>query len=183
MRSRTSRAGWLPGFVSTSARPVFPERSSSSSARSRNPLIAQPVTGEGDSLKVHDFAAHFIFSFASRDAGAPEGCLKFAPNLPAFRAAVDDFVALRDGLAEGRFGGQAVSTAGPLNVHPGLSGASRKQVRDAIVALLEKHLSPFQLGSMAIMGLPAGEGLWNFVPMQNTAAGPVAVPNYPWMAR
>jgi hypothetical protein len=141
-------------------------------------LIAQPVTGEGDSLKVHDFAAHFIFSFASRDAGAPEGCLKFAPNLPAFRAAVDDFVALRDGLAEGRFGGQAVSTAGPLNVHPGLTGASRKQVRDAIVALLEKHLSPFQLGSMAIMGLPAGKREpWIFVPMQNTAAGPVAVPN------
>ena len=135
-------------------------------------LIAQPVTGDAGHRLVHDRAAHFIFSFVA-SVEPKQGCLpKFVPNLDAFRPALADFVALRDGLANGRFGDVTVDTSGPLDVHPGLKGASQKPFRDEIKAVLERHLKPAQLSAMAAMGLPASKlEPWIFVAMQKVPVG------------
>lgn len=64
----------------------------------------------------------------------------------------------------GKFGNVKVSTAGDVNVHPGLIGASAKPFRDALKALLDKHLSPQRLNTMAVMGISPPEP-WVFVSM------------------
>ena len=57
-------------------------------------------------------------------------------------------------------------------MHPGLKGASQKPFRDALKAVLQKHLKPGQLTSMAAMGLPANKpDPWIFVPMLKAPAG------------
>ncbi|MFK4535260.1 hypothetical protein ABIA00_003443 [Bradyrhizobium ottawaense] len=142
-------------------------------------LIIQPVTNGPDGLKVHDTAGHLIFSF-SLDADPPlGGCApfpRFKPDDEAFKAIVRDVATLRDQLAAGDFGKVKVSTAGDLNVHPGLVGASAKAFRDALKTLLEKHLSPQRLNTMAVMGIAPPEP-WIFVSMLRVPqAGLIAVP-------
>jgi hypothetical protein len=131
-------------------------------------LIVQPVTNGPDGFKVHDIAGHLIFSFTLDPPDPPlDGCFPFfrsRPNDEAFRAVIRDLAALRDQLAAGRFGGTKVATTGDLNVHPGLRGASAKPFRDALKALLEKHLAPGQLNTMAVMGTRPPEP-WIFVSM------------------
>jgi hypothetical protein len=138
-------------------------------------FIVQPVTRlPGDKIRIHDIAAHLIFSFSSvpPDPRAADGCLpRPKPDMAAFQAVVRDVVALRDQLASGKFAGAKVVTANrPLDVHPGLSGASAKPFRDALKGMLEKHLAPQRLTSMAVMGLNAPEP-WIFVAMQKISAG------------
>ena len=138
-------------------------------------FIAQPVTRRPDStIEVHDIAAHLIFSFSVQppEAGAAPGCLpRSKPDMAAFQPVVRDIVDLRDQLAAGKFGNTEVSTAGlPLNVHPGLTGAPAKPFQEALRGVLEKHLVPQRLTSMAIMGLQAPEP-WIFVAMQKVPAG------------
>ncbi|WP_394890515.1 hypothetical protein ACG873_03815 [Mesorhizobium sp. AaZ16] len=143
-------------------------------------LIIQPVTERDGTLKIHDRAAHLTFSFALKAADEQETCpipmmKKIEPNLPGFRAVLSDFVALRDGLAGGRFGGVQVTTTGPLDVHPGFKGLSQKPFRDAIEALLEKHLKSSQLGAMAAMGLPkTAPEPWIFLAMKGPNTGDLA---------
>ncbi|UEM11510.1 hypothetical protein J4G43_044620 [Bradyrhizobium barranii subsp. barranii] len=142
-------------------------------------LIIQPVTNGPDGFKVHDTAGHLIFSF-SLDADPPlGGCApfpRFKPDDEAFKAIVRDVATLRDQLAAGDFGKVKVSTAGDLNVHPGLVGASAKAFRDALKTLLEKHLSPQRLNTMAVMGIAPPEP-WIFVSMLRVPqAGLIAVP-------
>ncbi|WP_407185373.1 hypothetical protein [Bradyrhizobium centrosematis] len=130
-------------------------------------LIIQPVTNGADGFKVHDTASHLIFSF-TLDPDAPlNGCApfpRFKPDDEAFKAIVRDVATLRDQLAAGQFGNVKVSTAGDLNVHPGLVGASAKPFRDSLKALIEKHLSPQRLNTMAVMGISPPEP-WIFVSM------------------
>ena len=134
-------------------------------------LILQPVTRQSDgSLKVHDRAAHIIFSFIKKRSDVQETCAvammvpRIEPNLDSFRAALLDFAALRDDLAAGSLGGVPIVTSGPLDVHPGLKGASRIAVRDRIKAILEKHLKPTQVGALAMMSIPATQSdVWIFV--------------------
>lgn len=92
------------------------------------------------------------------------------------KAIVRDVASLRDQLAAGKFGNVKVSTAGDMNVHPGLVGASAKPFRDAVKAFLEKHLSPQRLNTMAVMGISPPEP-WVFVSMLRVPqAGLIPVP-------
>ncbi|MET4121183.1 hypothetical protein ABIB85_007663 [Bradyrhizobium sp. JR1.5] len=142
-------------------------------------LIIQPVTNGPDGFKVHDTAGHLIFNF-SLDPDPPlDGCApfpRFKPDDEVFKAIIRDVATLRDQLAAGHFGNVKVSTAGDLNVHPGLVGASAKAFRDALKALLEKHLSPQRLNTMAVMGISPPEP-WIFVSMLRVPqAGLIPVP-------
>ena len=118
-------------------------------------LIAQPVTrGPGGTIKVHDIAAHLIFSYSASEKPAADLCLpRPKPDMAAFEPVIRDTVALRDQLASGKFGKTKVNTAGLLNVHPGLIGASAVPFRNALKGFLETHLASARLSAMAIMGL------------------------------
>jgi hypothetical protein len=137
-------------------------------------LIAQPVTrGPGGRIKVHDIAAHLIFSYSTLppDPPAAESCLpRPKPDMAAFQPVIRDTIALRDHLAAGKFGKAKIRTAGPLNVHPALVGASAEPFRDALKELLEKHLVSARLTSMAVMGLNDPEP-WIFIAMQKVPVG------------
>ncbi|WP_244485655.1 hypothetical protein [Bradyrhizobium tropiciagri] len=142
-------------------------------------LIIQPVTNGPDGFKVHDTAGHLIFSF-NLDPDPPlEGCApfpRFKPDDATFKAIIRDVAALRDQLAAGKFGTVKISTVGDMNVHPGLVGSSAKPFRDAVKALLEKHLSPQRLNTMAVMGISPPEP-WVFVSMLRVPqAGLIPVP-------
>jgi hypothetical protein len=137
-------------------------------------LILQPVTqGTGEVPKVHDRAAHLIFSFVKPELAPPqEKCsiARMVPRLDAdldsFRPLIADFVALRDDLKAGAFG-EAVDTSGSLKVHPGLSGSTQKLMRDRLKKILQKHLKASQLTALAVMGLPMEDPEpWIFVAMQ-----------------
>ncbi len=109
-------------------------------------LILQPVTIQGDKIKIHDRAAHMIFSFIGgipqQEACAVQMIPKVDPDLTAFRLTLADFVSLRDDLAKGSFGATPISTQGLLDVHPALADAKvRKPFRDRLVAILDKNLS------------------------------------------
>ncbi len=143
-------------------------------------LIVQPVTNGPEGFKVHDTAGHLIFSFTLTPPDPPlDGCAPFPRSKPddeTFKGVIRDVAALRDQLAAGKFGGVKVATAGDLNVHPGLVGASAKPFRDAVKAMLEKNLSPGRLGTMAVMGIDAPEP-WIFVSMLKVpVAGFIPVP-------
>jgi hypothetical protein len=139
-------------------------------------FIVQPLAVATDgSVNVHDIAGHLIFHFAAGvELPLGDNCLpRSKPDDAAFKAVVRDFADLRDRLKNGQIGDTRIETAGkPLNVHPGFSGASAKPFRDAVVAILEKHLAPPRLTAMAIMGLQEPEP-WIFLAMQkNTRINP-----------
>lgn len=142
-------------------------------------LIVQPVTNEADGLKVHDTAGHLIFSFGLQPDPPLDGCApfpRFKPDDEAFKAVIRGVATLRDQLAVGEFGNVKVSTAGDLNVHPGLVGPSAKPFRDALKSLLEKHLARGQLNTMAVMAIAPPEP-WIFVSMLRVpGAGLITVP-------
>ncbi len=137
-------------------------------------LIAQPVTrGPGGTIKVHDIAAHLIFSYSASEKPAADLCLpRPKPDMAAFEPVIRDTVALRDQLASGKFGKTKVNTAGLLNVHPGLIGASAVPFRNALKGFLETHLASARLSAMAIMGLHDPEP-WIFIAMVKPAPGVV----------
>ncbi|MHB0773075.1 hypothetical protein ACYCVF_31095 [Bradyrhizobium sp. 1.29L] len=143
-------------------------------------LIVQPVTNGPDGFKVHDIAGHLIFSFTLSPPDPPlNGCAPFPRSKPddeTFKAIIRDVAAFRDQLAAGTFGGVKVVTTGDMNVHPGLRGASAKPFRVALKAMLEKHLSPQRLQTMAVMGTRPPEP-WIFVSMLKVPqAGLITVP-------
>ena len=119
-------------------------------------LVLQPVT-DG---RVHDVAAHMIYSFTSGFEPPEPGCAlpRFRPDEARFRQIVDDIVAIKGGLAAGDFGGEAIDTSGALGVHPAAAQtaapATRSAFLDALKSFLNKHLDPTKLRAMAIMGLP-----------------------------
>lgn len=148
-------------------------------------LILQPVTRDASgTLKVHDRAAHIIFSFVARFSSEQENCSvaiakRVEPDLTLFRPIVDDFVKFRDDLAFGRLG-PTVDTKGLLNVHPGLLGSGRNLVRDRLVSILEKHLRSQQITALAVMGLPgSAPEPWIFMAMRRDPASGIinAVPS------
>jgi hypothetical protein len=141
-------------------------------------LIIQPVIKNPDgSPKVLDIAGHLIFDFVvlSPDPQAPVDCFpRFQADMNTFNPVVADVVALRAKLNNGQLGPHAVSTTGvPLGIHPGLADpATASNVRNEMLAFLEKHLSSQRLGSMAIAGLPAGASKpWIFLSILGDRAG------------
>lgn len=136
-------------------------------------LILQPVTVESGKLKIHDRAAHMIFSFIGGIPKPQEICIKqplpkVDPDFIHFRATLAAFVSLRDDLAKGTFGATPITTQGLLDIHPALADPkARKPFRDRLVEILDKNLSAGQLGSMAAMGLPKSDPEpWIFIAMQ-----------------
>jgi len=146
-------------------------------------FILQPVTRTPDGkVEVHDVAAHVIYTFAAgADAPAQPGCSsRVKPDLDAFRKLARDFAALRDDLASGKFGGAKITTGGkPLGVHPGLADRrTAKPLKDALVAVLERHLSGGKLTAMAVMGLDTNAPEpWIFLAMAPVPPG--VVPTLP----
>lgn len=142
-------------------------------------LIVQPVTRRPDNqVQVHDIAIHLIYSYSTPSAPAQHGCLpKSQPDMEAFMPVVRDVVALRDGLAAGRFGGVNIDTGSALGVHPGLTGPSARPFRDALNEVLEKHLSPARLTTSAVMALPGGPEPWIFVALAKFGGPFMPVPN------
>jgi len=124
-------------------------------------LIIQPVIKNPDgSPKVLDIAGHLIFDFVILPPDPPLaiGCFpRFQPDVKAFNSVVVDVEALRTKLSNGQLGLHAVSTAGvPLGIHPGLVDPSTaNNVRNEMLAFLERQISAQRLGSMAIVGLPS----------------------------
>jgi hypothetical protein len=142
-------------------------------------LIAQPLSIDaGGRVRVHDIAAHLIYSFVTPTELLPamDGCLKRSePDQQAFAQVIKHFADLRTQLASGNFGGVSVKTSGlPLNVHPGFSGASRIPFRNALKTALEDHLAPDKLRAMAVMGLNnGGPEPWIFLSMARLPKGTV----------
>jgi hypothetical protein len=133
-------------------------------------LIIQPVTTNANgTLKVNDIAGHLIFDFTTFGAAAQAGCLPLrVPDLAAYNAIVADVAAIRTKLADGKLGANKVITAGvPLGVHPGLVDATTAaNLRQEIVAFLERHISTNRLDGMAIAALPSGVAEpWMFLSM------------------
>ncbi|MGR9235056.1 hypothetical protein ACU8NU_26250 (plasmid) [Rhizobium leguminosarum] len=135
-------------------------------------LILQPVTTEvNGNLKIHDRAAHLIFSFAKGMSPQQESCPvtvvpKIEPDLATFHPILDDFVALRDDLKAGKLGA-TIETGGPMNVHPALNSLLRKEMRDRLEKILETHLKATQVTALAVMGLPSNAAEpWIFLPMR-----------------
>jgi hypothetical protein len=146
-------------------------------------LIIHPVVRNADGTpKILDIAGHLIFGFATGvDAPAQAGCFpRPKPDLVAFKGIVAELAALRTKLSDGQLGTNKIVTSGaPLGVHPALLDATTaNNVRQEMKAFLERHLSSQRLGSMAIMGLPAGAPEpWMFLAMQNVPPG--LVPQLP----
>jgi hypothetical protein len=124
-------------------------------------LIIQPVVKNPDgSPKVLDIAGHLIFDFVVLPPDPPLAvdCFpRFQPDMNAFNPVIADVESLRTRLSNGQLGPHAISTAAvPLGIHPGLADSSTaNNVRNEMLAFLEKHISAQRLGSMAIAGLPA----------------------------
>ena len=131
-------------------------------------FIAQPVTR----VRRHYQGARHrrpsdlqLLRPATRPAGSGcSACRAPKPDMAAFQPVIRDTVALRDQLASGKFGNAKVDTAGPLNVHPGLVGASAVPFRNALKGFLETHLVSARLSAMAVMGLAEPEP-WIFIAM------------------
>lgn len=139
-------------------------------------LILQPVTEEANgNLKVHDRAAHLIFSFTKGLSAQHESCPvtvvpKIDPDLTTFRPILNDFLALRDDLKAGKLG-TPIDTNGPMNVHPALNASTRKEMRDRLEKILETHLRASQVTALAVMGLPGNAAEpWIFLPMRRNPA-------------
>lgn len=139
-------------------------------------LVLQPVTDDG---RVHDVAAHMIYSFVSGFEPPEPGCAlpRFKPDLTRFHQIADDLAAIKSKLAAGEIGDEVIDTSGPLSVHPAAastaSAATRSAFRNELKGFLEAHLDPTKLRAMAIMGLP---GLdipepWIFVAMAPDRSG------------
>ena len=147
-------------------------------------LIVQPVTRNADgTVTVNDIAGHLIFDFVlAPDAPAQDGCFpRPKPDLVAFKAIVAELAALQTSLSNGQFGANKVVTSGvALGVHPGLADPTTgDNVRMAMKAFLERHISSQRLNAMAIMGVPAGAPApWIFLSMLQLPPGAVpALPN------
>lgn len=148
-------------------------------------LVLQPVTAGPSGPKVHDVAAHMIYSFVRPPSAPADGCILpvLDADLESFQAVVNDIHDLKTRLAAGEIGGEPVATDGPLGVHPAAdpetaSLATRTAFRDALEVFLEKHLHPARLSAMAVMGLPAGAPEpWIFLAMQRRGDAVEPVPS------
>lgn len=137
-------------------------------------FILQPVTKDFfGRIKVHDIAAHVIYTFFTGLGDAAEqGCIPpLKPDMEAFKKVAGDFAALRDRLNNGEFGGVRIDTSSDLlGVHPGLANPqSAKALRDALVTVLRTHIGGGNRGkltAMAVMGIPGNAPEpWMFMAM------------------
>ena len=129
-------------------------------------LVVQPVTVESGEVRVHDFAAHLAFDFVTSGLtrGADGKLIPAVPDKVAFKAIVNDLVALKKQLQE-----KGVATDGSLGVHPGFLNSS-VDLTSLLREFLKKHLRPERLNNVAFMGVRRPEP-WIFFIMSKDAAG------------
>ena len=121
-------------------------------------LVVQPVTADANGgLKVHDLAAHLVFTFkaGNDDPPALAGCLSRPhPDLVRTNTIVSELDTLRTKLSK-----VADTTSGkPLGVHPGLldpDPITASYVSGEMKSFLERHVSGEHLELMAIAALAA----------------------------
>jgi hypothetical protein len=139
-------------------------------------LIVQPVTKNANGpLKVHDIAAHLVFEFntGNDERAAAKDCFpRPQPDLMLSKRIAQELIALRAKLAEDK------TTGEPLGVHPGLADPTTAgTVREAMKALLERHLSSQRLGFMTLTAIQEdGIRRWIFLSMVNLKVHPQFYP-------
>ncbi|MBN8625203.1 MAG: hypothetical protein J0M17_06930 [Planctomycetes bacterium] len=109
-------------------------------------MVLQPVTVRGGQVRVHDVAAHLVFSF---EVGAARPAV---PDRVAFQAIVDDLRKLKADLQAA-----GVATSGtPLGVHPGFHAAGF-DLTARLRQLLVRHTRTQHVNTMAFMGIRSPE--------------------------
>ncbi len=133
-------------------------------------FILQPVTVAGDVATVHDFAAHAVFDFTTRDLrfkeieGGKKIPIPAVPDNGAFAKVVDGLVALKKTMAT-----KGVVTDGALGVHPAFAaagGAFTEELR----GLLKPLLKPARFKHVAFMGIERPEP-WLFFIADRSESG------------
>jgi len=119
-------------------------------------LIAQPVTVDNGSVRVHDLAAHLVFGYVT-------GPAPFKADQAKLAEVINDLADLK--------AASPAPTAGPLGVHPGL------KTRDAafaarVKAFIVKWTAPSRgpLAAISFMGIDAPEP-WIFFALKPAAGG------------
>jgi len=118
-------------------------------------LIVQPVTVDGDTATVHDFAMHVVFNFIQKGTGTQI----FGPNKAEFGPIIQDLRALKASMT-------VQTTCLPLQVHPGFS-PDPKPLTDKLRAFIKTHLASSQLdgqqqAAISFMGIFNGFEPWIF---------------------
>lgn len=121
-------------------------------------LIVQPVTiGDNGQVRVHDLAAHLVFSYGDQSAAPTPGApRRGTPDKAKFKQVVDDLLTLKNHLEA-----RGIRTGGPLTVHPGFQVP---EFKDELRTFLKKHLSATRLQAIAFMGVEPPEP-WIFFAM------------------
>lgn len=115
-------------------------------------LIVQPVTTAGGKVKLHDTAAHVVFSYLKGFDGQ-----KAIPDKDAFSSMVNDLLQLKSELKAA-----GVETSGMKLVdHPGF-GNPDLHLTDKLRALLKKHTHSQRLSVVSFMGVPVAFEPWLF---------------------
>ena len=132
-------------------------------------FIVQPVipAEANGSIKIHDIAAHLIFSFSVLPPKPPETrCLpRSIPDDTAFKAVVSDLLHYAINWRPAHSIQPKWKPRGRSTFIRVFKGATAQPFRNALKAMLEKHLAPPRLTAMAIMGLDEPEP-WIFLAMQ-----------------
>ena len=125
-------------------------------------LIMQPVTVNAQGkVKVHDYAAHLVFTYASTDASINPNNPRFGiPHRYKFSQILEDLNTLKSDLKA-----SGVDTTGLLRVHPGFT-SNVDGFPKAVADFVKKHVAENRLGSVAIMGIDPPEP-WIFTALQN----------------
>lgn len=112
-------------------------------------VILQPVTIEGEVVKVHDYTAHLVFDFVSGHdlAGVPPMKPRAIPDKESYAKVVESLKTLKAECARA-----GISTTGKLSVHPGF-GKPELAFAAKIKALLATHLTKDRLSAVSFMGV------------------------------
>jgi hypothetical protein len=119
-------------------------------------LVLQPVTVSGAKVRVHDFAAHLVYHYASGKPAAP-----FTPDKDKFRDIVADLAALK--AAAG------TPTEGRLGIHPALKARNEKFAALA-KGFVAKFVSAPRLFALSFIGVETPEP-WIFMAMVSNGDG------------
>lgn len=120
-------------------------------------LILQPVSSS-PRLRVHDFAAHLTYNFATLANGKP------APDTTVFAKIIKDLVELKQELKQA-----GISTDDTLGVHPGFL-VNNEPLTEKLRTLLKTHLSGARLQGIGFMGIRPPEP-WIFFLMRRMDNG------------
>jgi hypothetical protein len=170
---RSKRAWYIAGVRFDPSAPGFsPEIREQFGQELQVRLIVQPVTRNADgTLNVHDIAAHLVFEFntGKDERPAAEGCFpRPQPDLMLSKQIAQELIEVRTKVGKDETGKDKTSGQ-PLGMHPGLIDQNTAgTVRQAMKALLERHLSSQRLGFMTVTAIQEDAlKRWIFLGMVN----------------